>query len=302
METRIAALGVEKERLSSDLAALQRGEIPAPPTPLTPDERRSRTRRLAQVLVKSFYDKPSVGADVGPLKLEEKDLERLRKGEKVVVDREVQMRVEVDGKALSEALQLAGDLGMNFFDSASFCSKADIVEELMMAVLEARAVTAAGLRPAVEGAVRSAYGALPGSWDSRAEERLAQARAVQGALTRLEGSVSADQLKDLYETAQSVLSTPEYAMLAYGDPKWRAGWVDRVAQTLELDAAGRPILNAAVDETVEKFGKFQERSGGPKGNFEYALRVRELGAELVRQLSARFPDKKAKIDYAVDPR
>jgi hypothetical protein len=302
METRLAALGVEKERLGSDLAALQRGEVPAPKAPLTPEDRRARSRRLAQALIKSFYkSRDSYNEAVGVL--DEKDLKRLKDGEHVIVEHRVETRVEADGKAIAEVLELANDLGMNFFEPASFCSKPEMVEELMMAVLEARAASAAGLRPAVEGAVRSAYAALPGSWDSRAEERAAQARSVQSALAQLEGSLKADQIQDLYETARSILVTPEFALLPHVDAKYKADWLDRVAKTMELDASERPVLDAAVEELAGKLGTLHEaRVAGAKGDFDYLIRSREAGAELVRQLSARFPDRKAKIDYAMDPR
>jgi hypothetical protein len=302
METRIAALGIEKDRLGSDLAALQRGEPPAPKAPLTPEDRRGRTRRLAQVLVQSFYGRHS-STDLGSIPLDEKDLERVRKGETVTVEREVEARLEVDGKAVAEVLELANDLGMNFFDPASFCSKPEMAEELMMAVLEARAQSASGLRPAVEAAIRSAYGALPGSWESKTEERLAEARALQGALAQLGGTLSADQMRDLYGTARTILTPPEYLILTHADAKYKAEWVDRVAKAMDLDAASRPALDAAVDEMIAMLAKVPGIFGSDtKEGFEYSIRAREAGAELARQLAARFPDKKARIDYALDPR
>ena len=300
METRIAAFGVEKERLSSDLAALQRGETPAPKAPLTPEDRRVRTRRLAQALVKSLH--PG-SVDQGTLSLDEDTRKRLAAGETVTVEHEVQTRVEVDGKVLAEVLELSDDLGMNYFEPTSFCSKSEMVEELMIAVLEARAASASTLRPAVESAVRSAYATLSGPFASKSEERVAQARAVQSALAQLENSLDAGQMKDLYRTAGELLRIPEYGILAHGDAKYRAGWVDRVAAAMELDPASRPILEAAVDEMAGRLGKAQGRFGpGSKNDFDYMIRCREAGVELARQLSARFPDKKAKIDYALEPK
>jgi hypothetical protein len=301
LEIRLAALGVEKERLRGDLAALERGEMPVLKAPLSPEDRRSRTRHLAQVLVKSFYQARH-STDEGSLVLDEKELKRLSEGETVKVEHEVHTRVEADGKAIAEVLELANDLGMNFFDSASFCSKPEMVEELIMAVLEARAATASGYRSAVEGAVRSAYGALPGSWDSRMDERVAQARAVQGALAQLEGSLSADQMKDLYETARTILTAPDFVILAHADAKVRGEWVDRVAKAMELDPADRPVLDAGVDELVGQLGKIHGDLGSSaKNGFEYMIRCREAGAELLHQLSARFPDRKDKIVNALDP-
>jgi hypothetical protein len=300
METRIAALGVEKERLGRELAALARGEAPAPRTPLSPDDRRARSRRLAQVLVKSFYSARTEANEI-PFPVDEEEWKRLlqEKGT-VTVEQRIETRGEVDGKAMAEVLELSSDLGMNFFDSASFCSTAEMTEELMVAVLEARAPQASAMRPAVEAAVRSAYAALPGTWESRTEERLAQARAVQGALAQLEGTLSVDQMKDLYRTGKAILSVPEYGIMAYGDATWRAGWIDRMAKDMDLGPAERPALVAAIDET---FGRPPGQSGsGPKDDFEAMVRIREQGADFVRRLSARFPDRKAKIDHAVDPK
>jgi hypothetical protein len=131
---------------------------------------------------------------------------------------------------------------------------------------------------------------------------VAQARAVQGALTQLEGSLSAAQMNGLYETARTILTAPDFAMLAHADAKYRGEWVDRVAKTMELDPADRPVLEAGVDELVGKLGKIHEDLGsGGKNALDYMIRCREAGAELVRQLSARFPDRKDKIVNALDP-
>jgi hypothetical protein len=306
METRLAALGAEKERLGRELAALERGEVPPARVQLTPEDRRARSHRLAQVLVKNFFPVQPVANEV-PFPLDEEELRRqVQEKGTVKVEQQIETRVETDGKAMAEVLELANDLGMNFFDAATFCSKAEMVEELMMAVLEARAATASGLRPAIESAVRSAYGSLPGSWESKAEERLAQARAVQGALSQLEGSVSADQARDLYETATAILRAPEYAFLGYmAQPgsTWRTEWIDRLAKTMALEAADRPILEAAVDDLAARLVKEQGKpSTGAKSGFESMIRARDAGAEFVRRLTARFPDRKDKIEYAVEPR
>jgi len=301
METRIAALGVEKERLRSGLAALQRGEVPASKAPLTPDERRVRTRRLAQAMVKTMYQPRAV--EKGSIPLDEETLKRLAKGETVQVEQELQTRVDVDGKAMAEVLELASDLGVNFFDPASFCAKADVVEELLVAVLEARAASASTLRPAVENAVRSAYAALSGPWDSKAEERLAQARAVQSAFAQLENSLSAAQMTDLYETGRNVLPAHDLLILSHADAKYRSEWVDRVATAMELDPAERPVLEAAANEMLGKLAKTVVGSGtNAKEIFQNGIRAREAEVELARQLAARFPAKKSKIDDALDPR
>ena len=303
LETRLAALSVEKDRLGQDLAALGRGVAPAVRAPLTPGQRRDRVRRLAQVMVKSFFlSRAAVETPVPPL--DEKELQRLvqEKGS-VEIERTVSTRVEVDVKAMEEALRLADEVGMNFFTPTSFLTKPDVVEELMLAVLEANGTVAASVRPAVEAAVRSAYEPLQGPWESKLRKHVEEARAVQRALTQLESTLTPAQVAEVYHTARSIVSIPEYAVFPAGDPKWRAEWVDRMAKDIGLDAASRPFLDTAVDEMVGRIGKLPGRLGSdPKSDFDYTLRCREQGAELVRQLSARFPDLKDKIDFAVEPR
>ncbi len=303
VETRIAAFGVERERLSSELAALERGEAPAPKAPLSPEDRRARTRRFAQAMVRWAYTPRPVASEQGTVVLDEKARKRLEKGETVTVEHELEMRVEADGKAMADALELANDLGVNFFDPPSFCSKPEVVEELLVAALEARAPAASALRPAVESAVRSVYATPSGPWGSKTEECLSQARTVQSVLAQLEGSLDAGQMRDLYETARVMIPIPEYAILARADAAAKTGWVDRVAQAMELDPANRPALDAAVEEMVRRLAALDGRLGtGAKNDFDYVIRCREAGAELARQLAARFPDKKAKIDSALDPR
>src|SRR5207244_1472411 len=159
-----------------------------------------------------------------------------------------------------------------FLDSSSFLENPDMVEELIMATLEARAASASGLRSAVEGAVRTAYGSLPGTWDFKTGERLAKVCAMQSALVQLEGNLSADHMGDLYHAARAMLTTPDYAILVHADSKWRTEWVDRLAKTMELDAANRPVLDAAVDEMQARLGKFQGQFGADaKTAFNYSI-------------------------------
>lgn len=299
LETRLAALSIEKEQLGRDLAARGQGEGPAPQIPLSPDDRRMRTRQLAQVLVRSFYKSVPRAGENSSILPDEKEWNRLTKDKDALTVTET----DVDGKALSEALPLSNELGMNFFEPASYLSKTEMVEELMMAVLEARAEAAAGLRPTVEAAVRSAYSPLAGTWKTRSEERLAQAHAIQSALHQLEGSLSGVQMGDLYETARRVLSPSEYTFFAAVDSKWRAQWVEHLSTALGLDATNRSVLEEVVNENLGRLEQIAAPAASDaKIGFEYSVRCREVAAELVRQLSVRFPDRKEKIDHALDPR
>ena len=72
---------------------------------------------------------------------------------------------------------------------------------------------------------------------------------------------------------------------------------------LSLDAARRPVLNQEVDELIVRLGKVPGLLGtDTKRQFDHLIRSREAGAELVRRLSAQFPDLKDRIGPAVDPR
>jgi hypothetical protein len=289
LELQLAALGAENRKLGEDAAALESGR-PRPARPaLAPAERRERFRQLARSMLGSML--LGVRRETRPPAAEPPAAETLE--ETVEVGEE-------ETRNLADALAAANDLGVSIFDRSALLKHSEFVEETLMAVLESKSAALSSARALVEAAVRRSYDSVQGPWETKPEERLAYARALERALRDLEGQVPADRLEDLYDACAPLAAGSFAPMLAYGKPE-DAGksLAERLSRPLGLDDSQKAVVSTSFDDWLTRVRTLTVAEATARGSFGYSLSCRELEAELARRLVTLFPDRKDRIEAAL---
>jgi hypothetical protein len=270
LERALAALELERDRLKRELEA---GAAPAPKPPLTPSERRDRLRRVARFFATDLLGVSRSAPEEGPPP--------------------DSFTETIDSTVMADALSAATEAGVSLFEPRTLLARPEFIEELILAVGKGNAaLTPAG----VEVVVRGARAGLEGPWETTLEERRDQARTLERALRDVDPLLPQKDREELQRAASGLIGVPGFVVL--GDAPSREQWTSRLLDTLQLDAGQRALAQPVVATWFER--RSAEAAPAEGRHLSWLVRQREHAADLARELHRFFPDRKDRLELAIE--